>query len=150
MKRNILKFILLFIVFIVGIFVGYENPEIIQNSKKYYSFALVKMGLRESIFDVVKNQKKIGSEKKIEKKNITSVEFKANSFSVILSKVYSFSGKSASLIMSSCILSVTCTIPLTFTLNVKSQSASVTSSLSCQPGAPITPALLTSLSICPI
>ena len=100
MKRNILKFILLFIVFIVGIFVGYENPEIIQNSKKYYSFALVKMGLRESIFDVVKNQKKIGSEKKIEKKNITSVEFKANSFSVILSKVYSFSGKSASLIMS--------------------------------------------------
>ena len=58
MKRNILKFILLFIVFIVGIFVGYENPEIIQNSKKYYSFALVKMDLRESIFDVVKNQKK--------------------------------------------------------------------------------------------
>ena len=100
MKRNIVKFTLLFIVFFGGIFVGYENPEIIQNAKRYYSIFLVKIDLKSNVVDVVKTETSIDTEKKIDKKNVTITELKANSFSVILSKVHSFSGKSASLIMS--------------------------------------------------
>tara|TARA_B100000686_G_scaffold352829_1_gene456153 strand:+ start:56 stop:1312 length:1257 start_codon:yes stop_codon:yes gene_type:complete len=96
MKKKIYKFFLLLIIILLSIFTGYENPNLVEVPKKYTHFILKKMGIRDNFFNekIVNevNEKSKNEEKKIE-------EFIGNSFSLHLSKVKSFPGKSGSLIM---------------------------------------------------
>ena len=96
MKKKIYKFFLLLIIILLSIFTGYENPNLVEVPKKYAHFILKKMGIRDNFFNekIVNevNEKSKNEEKKIE-------EFIGNSFSLHLSKVKSFPGKSGSLIM---------------------------------------------------
>ena len=108
MKKNVIKFFVLLFIILISIYTGYENPKIVEipksivkNPKLYYHFALSKIGLRDDILI-----KKNGTKKNITKEKVSNsndnqfAEFEANSFSVILSKVKSFPGKSAALFMS--------------------------------------------------
>ena len=96
MKKKIYKFFLLLIIILISIFAGYENPNLVETPKKYFYFMLKEMGIRDSFFnkkiDNTVSNKSNKEEKKINK-------FIGNSFSLNLSKVKSYPGKSASLIM---------------------------------------------------
>ena len=96
MKKKIYKFFLLLIIILISIFAGYENPNLVETPKKYFYFILKEMGIRDSFFnkkiDNTVSNKSNKEEKKINK-------FIGNSFSLNLSKVKSYPGKSASLIM---------------------------------------------------
>jgi len=94
MKKNINKFFIILIIVLISIFSGYENPKLVEIPKKYFYFALKKIGLRDNFL----NQQIDGLDHKEE--TTKSNEFRANSFSVILTKLKSFSGLSSSLIMS--------------------------------------------------
>ena len=117
MQINIVKFFILFFIVLGSIYTGYENPKIVEipksiikEPKLYFHFALNKIGLRDDILkredcNLIRrcenNLKKVtNEEKKTTNNDDEFVEFKANSFSVISSKVKSYSGKSASLLMS--------------------------------------------------
>jgi len=93
-KKIINNFLVILIVILVSIFTGYENPGLVETPKKYVHFILKKLGLRDNFLN-----KKINNEDfaNYDKKEFT--ELKGNSFSLILSKVKSFKGKSASLII---------------------------------------------------
>ena len=96
MKKKIYKFFLLLIIILISIFAGYENPNLVETPKKYFYFMLKEMGIKDSFFnkkiDNTVSSKSNKEEKKIKK-------FIGNSFSLNLSKVKSYPGKSASLIM---------------------------------------------------
>ena len=94
MKKVANKFLLILIIILVSIFAGYENPGLVEIPKKYVNFLLKKIGLRDSFLN-----KKINKEDLITHNEKVSIEFIGNSFSVILSKIKSYEGKSASLIM---------------------------------------------------
>ena len=89
MKKIINNFLVILIVILVSIFTGYENPGLVETPKKYVHFILKKLGLRDNFLN-----KKINNEDfaNYDKKEFT--ELKGNSFSLILSKVKSFKGKS--------------------------------------------------------
>jgi len=96
MKKKIYKFFLLLIIILISIFAGYENPNLVETPKKYFYFMLKEMGIKDSFFnkkiDNTVSSKSNKEEEKIKK-------FIGNSFSLNLSKVKSYPGKSASLIM---------------------------------------------------
>ena len=96
MKKKIYKFFLLLIIILISIFAGYENPNLVETPKQYFYFTLKKIGIRDSFvnkkIDNTVSNKSNKEEKKINK-------FIGNSFSLNLSKVKSYPGKSASLIM---------------------------------------------------
>ena len=96
MKKKIYKFFLLLIIILLSIFTGYENPNLVEVPKKYAHFILKKMGIRDNFFNE-KIVNEVNEKSKNEKKKIE--EFIGNSFSLHLSKVKSFPGKSGSLIM---------------------------------------------------
>ena len=74
------------IIFIIGVFIGYENPEIITKSKKIYKYFF---GNEEII--VKKDQSVIKKENFIE----------ANSFELFYKKIMEFEDRSASMLISS-------------------------------------------------
>ena len=96
MKKKVYKFFLLLIIILISIFAGYENPNLVETPKQYFYFTLKKIGIRDSFvnkkIDNTVSNKSNKEEKKINK-------FIGNSFSLNLSKVKSYPGKSASLIM---------------------------------------------------
>ena len=94
MKKKIKKISIILLVILISIFVGYEHPGLVEVPKKYVYFLLKKVGLRESALDKTINKETIKNfnEDKI-------IEFKGNSFSVMLTKLKSYEGKSASLII---------------------------------------------------
>ena len=94
MKKVVNKFLLILIIVLVSIFTGYENPDLVEIPKKYVYFLLKKIGLRDNFLN-----KKINKEVLKTHNEKDSVEFTGNSFSVILSKIKSYEGKSASLIL---------------------------------------------------
>ena len=94
MKKVANKFLLILIIILVSIFAGYENPGLVEIPKKYVNFLLKKIGLRDSFLN-----KKINEEDLTTHNEKDSIEFIGNSFSVILSKIKSYEGKSASLIL---------------------------------------------------
>ena len=96
MKKKIYKFFLLLIIILISIFVGYENPNLVETPKKYFYFMLKEMGIRDSFFNKKIDNTVSNKSNKEEKKN---KKFIGNSFSLNLSKVKSYPGKSASLIM---------------------------------------------------
>tara|TARA_B100000029_G_scaffold257498_1_gene254251 strand:- start:193 stop:1449 length:1257 start_codon:yes stop_codon:yes gene_type:complete len=96
MKKKVYKFFLLFLVILISIFSGYENPNLVEVPKKYARFIIKKMGIKDSFFN--KKIENIDPDKN-EKKEERFSEFNGNSFSLYLSKVKSYSGKSASLII---------------------------------------------------
>jgi len=96
MKKKIYKFFLLLIIILISIFVGYENPNLVETPKKYFYFILKEMGIRDSFFNKKIDNTVSNKSNKEEKKN---KKFIGNSFSLNLSKVKSYPGKSASLIM---------------------------------------------------
>ena len=77
-------------------FAGYENPKLVETPKKYVYFLLKKMNLRDNF--LYENINKVDS-KKTENKNKKITEYFGNSFSATLTKVRTYPGKSASLIM---------------------------------------------------
>ena len=96
MKKKIYKFFLLLLVILISIFSGYENPNLVEVPKKYARFIIKKMGIKDSFFN--KKIENIDPDKN-EKEEEQFSEFNGNSFSLYLSKVKSYSGKSASLII---------------------------------------------------
>lgn len=96
MKKKIYKFFLFLLIILISIFFGYENPNLVEIPKKYARFIMKEMGIRDSFFN-----KKIENIdiNKSENKEQELIEFYANSFSLYLSKVKSYPGKSASLII---------------------------------------------------
>ena len=74
------------IIFIIGVFIGYENPEIITKSKKIYKYFF-------------------GKEEVIEKKQLQVFKkenfIEANSFELFYEKIMTFEDRSASMIISS-------------------------------------------------
>ena len=94
MKKKIKKISIILLVILISIFVGYEHPGLVEVPKKYVYFLLKKVGLKESALDKTINKEAIKNfnENKI-------IEFKGNSFSVMLTKLKSYEGKSASLII---------------------------------------------------
>ena len=96
MKKKIYKFFLLLLIILISVFAGYENPNLVETPKKYFYFTLKKMGIRDSFFNK-KIDNTVSNKSNKEEKKIN--EFIGNSFSLNLSKVKSYPGKSASLIM---------------------------------------------------
>ena len=96
MKKTINKFFILLIIILVSIFTGYENPNLVEVPKKYINHTLKKIGLKDSFVN-----KKVDNDKlnKLENEKKDFKELSANSFSLIFSKVKSYSGKTASLII---------------------------------------------------
>ena len=89
MKKKI--FLIIFII-IASIFIGYENPKLIENPKIYINYFLKKIGIVESF--IISKNKENNEVQKEEK----SLEFFANSFMVELKKIRSIKGKTASVI----------------------------------------------------
>ena len=94
MKKTVKNFLIILLVILISIFIGYEHPSLVEVPKKYVYFFLKKIGLRDNFLN-----------KKVNKDDLQNfdqdkfLEFKGNSFSVMLSKVKSFKGKSASVII---------------------------------------------------
>ncbi len=96
MKKIINNFLVILVIILVSLFAGYENPGLVEIPKKYVHFLLKKIGLRDNFLNKKINNGDFASHEKNE-----FTEIKGNSFSLILSKVRSFKGKSASLIIKS-------------------------------------------------
>ena len=94
MKKIINNFLVILAIILISIFAGYENPGLVEMPKKYVHFLLKKIGLRDNFLN-----KKINNEDFVSHEKNEFTEIKGNSFSFILSKVRSFKGKSASLII---------------------------------------------------
>ena len=93
MKKNIIKFFIIIIAIFIGIFAGYENPDLVEVPKRYYEFIIKKFGFKDNFLDQnIDNVETVLSEEKQE------IELNGNSFSVFLSKVKAYKGRSASLI----------------------------------------------------
>ena len=94
MKKKVSKFLIILLVILISIFTGYEYPDLVEVPKKYVHFLMNKLGLRDNFLN-----KKINKEVLKNFDQDDFLEFKGNSFSVFLSKVKSYEGKSAALII---------------------------------------------------
>ena len=94
MKKITKKFIPILIIILISIFIGYEHPILVEVPKKYVYFVLKKIGLRDSFLNKQINTKEL----KNHSEN-NSIEIKGNSFSTILTKIKSYEGKSAALLL---------------------------------------------------
>ena len=93
MKKSIIKSVVLFLIILISIFVGYENPELIESAKSIFK-------VEEKTFEI--DEEKIeeidtGNEEKVFH---IEAEIKANSFSLKLLKVKTLLDQSASLFIS--------------------------------------------------
>ena len=88
--RNFHFNVFLIILFaLIGVFAGYENPNLVEVPKKNIKYFLKKIGLIDSFFvDINKKT----PEKKIIKK---TEDFFGNSFSLEITKIKSLEGKTA-------------------------------------------------------
>tara|TARA_B100000902_G_scaffold81727_2_gene86341 strand:- start:4262 stop:5503 length:1242 start_codon:yes stop_codon:yes gene_type:complete len=88
------KILFLSIFFLISVFIGYENPKLVEKPKNYIKFHLKNMNLIDN-FAVDKNEiNEIEKEKyKIEEKNKLIVE--GNSYNLILNKKINFDGRTA-------------------------------------------------------
>ena len=98
-------FFILIVIIITSIYIGYENPKIvdipksiIKQPKLYYKFFLNKIGLGDDIFLRENKLSQSDLVLKNEKYNQND-EIKLNSFSLVLEKVKSFPEKAVSVIM---------------------------------------------------
>ncbi len=92
MKKIFYKLFTFLIAILVSIFIGYENPKLVEIPKKYVNLFLEKININDSHLDK-KNEKKIQNDaKEID-------EIIANSFSLEISQVKSYADKTASLII---------------------------------------------------
>ena len=80
-----MKLIIYFLILFIGIFIGYENPELIDKPKKYFKFNFTQLDIGNEA------QKNINIDTD-KKENIYS----ANSFKVKLEKIIDFDSYSAS------------------------------------------------------
>ena len=94
MKKITKKFIPILIIILISIFIGYEHPILVEVPKKYVYFVLKKVGLRDNFLDKQINIKELKTHTKD-----NSIEIKGNSFSTILTKIKSYEGKSAALLL---------------------------------------------------
>ena len=93
MKKSIIKTIALFLIILISILFGYENPEIIQSTKSFFK-------PKEKTFQIdEKKIKEVDTNNKEEEFHIEN-EIKANSFSLKLLKVKTLDAHSASLFIS--------------------------------------------------
>jgi len=92
MKKIIFKSLLFLLIISIGIFAGYENPQLVEIPKKNIKYFLKKIGLVESF--IPKQQE--STKEELNQKD--SLELFANSFSLELKKIISLKGKTASII----------------------------------------------------
>ena len=95
MKKSIIKSIALFLIILISIFFGYENPELIESTKSIF-----KMDEEEKTFAIDEEKIKEIDTDSQEKEYHIEAEIKANSFSLKLLKVKTFLEQSASLFIS--------------------------------------------------
>ena len=93
MKKSIIKSIALFLIILISILFGYENPELIESTKSIFKE-------KEKTFEIDEEKiEKIDTDSQ-EKEFHIEAEIKANSFSLKLLKVKTFLDQSASLFIS--------------------------------------------------
>jgi len=99
MKKTVFNLVLLFLIIIISIFVGSSSKKISVLSEKiwkiserYYYFTINKIGITNL-------SKKIDNTKVITHEDNEYIKVKGNSFSVIFSKIKSFPGRTASIIL---------------------------------------------------
>ena len=94
MSKNLKKILILTIFFFVSLFIGYENPNLIETPKKYIKYFLKKINFLES-FVVQKEEIITTNKQKYEKidENIDSIE--GNSFNLFLKKEINFDDRTA-------------------------------------------------------
>jgi len=90
MKKSIIKSIALFLIILISIIIGYENPELIESTKSIFNN-------EEKAFEI--DEKKIDTDNQKKESHIGE-EIKANSFSLKLLKVKTLQDQSASLFIS--------------------------------------------------
>ena len=90
--KTFLKYICIAIIFT---FIGYENPSITENSKKYIKFYLKKLGLIENFISDSKEVKNLKNNKDLLEKESTE-EIEGNSYNMIYKKVLNFDDRTAS------------------------------------------------------
>ena len=94
MSKNLKKILILTIFFFVSLFIGYENPNLVETPKKYIKYFLKKINFLES-FVVQKEEIITTNKQKYEKidENIDSIE--GNSFNLFLKKEINFDDRTA-------------------------------------------------------
>ena len=93
MKKNIIKSIALFLIILISILFGYENPELIESTKSIFKE-------KEKTFEIDEEKIKEIDTDSQEKELHIEAEIKANSFSLKLLKVKTLLEQSASLFIS--------------------------------------------------
>ena len=94
MSKNLKKILILTLFFFVSLFIGYENPNLVETPKKYIKYFLKKINFLES-FVVQKEEIITTNKQKYEKidENIDSIE--GNSFNLFLKKEINFDDRTA-------------------------------------------------------
>tara|TARA_B100001250_G_scaffold355018_1_gene329259 strand:+ start:1292 stop:2566 length:1275 start_codon:yes stop_codon:yes gene_type:complete len=93
MKKSIIKSVALFLIILISIFVGYENPELIESTKSIFK-------AEEKTFEIDEEKIEEIDTDSEEKEFHIEAEIKANSFSLKLLKVKTLPDQSASLFIS--------------------------------------------------
>jgi len=93
MKKSIIKSIALFLIILISILFGYENPELIESTKSIFKE-------KEKTFEIDEEKIKEIDTDSQEKEFHIEAEIKANSFSLKLLKVKTLLEQSASLFIS--------------------------------------------------
>ena len=93
-KNKIFKYFITFLFGISCIFIGYENPLLIETPKKYVKFILKKFGVVENFFTNKQELQTVLDEKKPEN-NSKIILLNGNSFDLSYEKVINFDGRSA-------------------------------------------------------
>ena len=79
------KILLLILFFFVALFIGYENPNLVDVPKKYIKFFLKRMNLIEN-FVVDKNTIKLVEKEKYQNLDNNELTIAGNSFNLLLKK----------------------------------------------------------------
>ena len=88
------KILFLSIFFLISVFIGYENPKLVEKPKNYIKFHLKNMNLIDNFaVDKIEIKETEKEKYKIEEKNQVIVE--GNSYNLILNKQINFDGRTA-------------------------------------------------------
>ena len=88
------KILFLSIFFLISVFIGYENPKLVEKPKNYIKFHLKNMNLIDNFaVDKIEIKETEKEKYKIEEKNQLTVE--GNSYDLILNKQINFDGRTA-------------------------------------------------------
>ena len=88
------KILLLILFFFVALFIGYENPNLVDVPKKYIKFFLKRMNLIEN-FVVDKNTIKLVEKEKYQNLDNNELTIAGNSFNLLLKKQINFDDRTA-------------------------------------------------------